>query len=76
MTHHSAALAAKLYARHSPLDHITESRKAIQAACNALAADPGIQQADNLLHQLSATETATRRLRVELANGIQGHGTG
>ena len=73
---HNHALACRLYARHSPLDHIAESGRAIQAACEALAADPGIKQADHLLHQLSATETATRRLRVEMANGVQSHGTG
>ena len=69
-------LFARLYARHSPLDHIAESGRAILAACEALAADPSTSKADALMHQLSATETATRRLRVELASGIHGHGTG
>ena len=76
MTRHDPELAQQLYARHSPLDHIRDSGRAILAACEALAADPGIKQADNLLHQLSATETATRRFRVELASGVESHGTG
>lgn len=70
MKRHDPVLAAKLYARHSPLGHIAESGKAI------LAADPSTGRADTLMHQLQATETATRRLRVELANGIDGHGSG
>ncbi len=76
MTHHDAALARRLYARHSPLDHIVESGKAIQAACEALAADPSTSKADALMHQLQATETATRRFRVRSANGVESHGTG
>ena len=76
MKRHDPKLAAKLYARHSPIDQILESGKAIQTACEALAVDPGIKKADDLLHQLNATETATRRCRVAMANGIRGHGTG
>jgi len=76
MKRHDPALAARLYARASPLTHILESGNAIQAACEALAADPGTSKADNLLHQLSATETTVRRFRVDCASGIRRHGTG
>ena len=52
MKRHDPKLAAKLYARHSPIDQILESGKAIQTACEALAVDPGIKKADDLLHQI------------------------
>ena len=73
---HDPELAQRLYARHSPLDQIVESGRAIQAACEALAADPSTSKADALMHQLQATETATRRFRVELASGVESHGSG
>lgn len=76
MKRHSHELARRLYARHVSLEHITKFGKAIQAACEVLAANPGIKQADSLLHQLSSAETAVRRLRVEMASGVESHGTG